>query len=41
MPTRFSSPPPANPSTMSSAMWSDNKTIEIRDVTVSMTLDFM
>src|SRR4051812_43928518 len=41
MPKRFASPPAANPSAMSPAMWSDSNKIESRDVTVSMTLDFI
>src|SRR6516162_562867 len=41
MPKRFERPPPENPSTMSSAMWHESRRIEIPDVTMSMTLDFM
>src|SRR6478672_3408673 len=41
IPTRFRSPPGEKPSTMSSAMWIDNRRIESRDVTVSITAGFM
>src|SRR5689334_18148321 len=41
MPTRFSRPPPAKPSTMSSEMCSDSSTIERSDVAVSIALDFI